>query len=258
MLGTRHHFLGFAAVMATLLASTRLEAQVVSLEDHANRHVFLLLKQDFSLRMSFGNSTSSASVSKRVAQHLKSEAAEILPMLFKTCEFDQAQIRKQQYAVDVSIRSVERAINTWSAIYCSEPVDAALAQQGYNELIDLNAKIDDCFWAPGGLFQKILQGQLSEGQRKLYKIFLRKRKDKLAQFVRALARSAVLSTEQLVALEQFLSDKIDEHADRSLRGCAKFFLQISQEQDDTLHSLLDERELAAARRLCNYFIDAKR
>lgn len=217
------------------------------------RVLTLRLNQDFSVRMVITSSTSARSVSKPVAQHLRKEIAAILPELYKTCKLDQAQIDKQNYASDATVRSIERAVKNWEKRYGSESVATTEVGQARAELIDLNRRMENCLWDPKGLFQMILQGQLTPKQKKAYQDFLTKRNDKLPQFVRAISRSAVLRQKQSETIATLLKKRMGELDERSLSECANVFLEMVE--SDELADLLDERELAASKRISNYFIE---
>jgi len=217
------------------------------------RFLTLRLNQDFSLRMFITSSTSARSVSQPVTQHLRKKIEAVLPELYETCELDQNQINKQNYASDATVRSIERAIKNWEKQYGSESVAPREAGQAHAELIDLNRRIENCLWDPKGLFQMILQGQLTSKQKKAYQNFLKKRNDKLPQFLRAISRSAVLRKEKSEAIATILKKRMGELAERTLSECANVFLEVVE--SDELADLLDERELAASKRISNYFIE---
>ena len=217
------------------------------------RVLTLRLNQDFSVRMVITSSNSARSVSKPVARHLRKKIEAVLPELYKTCKLDQAQIDKQNYASDATVRSIERAIKNWEKQYGSESVAATEVGRAQAELIDLNRRMENCLWDSKGLFQMILQGQLTAKQKKAYENFLKQRNDKLPQFVRAISRSAVLGQEQSEEIATILKKRMGELAERTLSECANVYLEMIE--SDELADLLDERELAASKRISNYFIE---
>lgn len=244
-----------AAIIACCFFQTLAPAQEDKAEQ-VQRSLALRITSDFSLRIYVSRSGEPKSVVQQVSQRLKQKCKKTLPELYESCHLDESQIQKQEYAADAEIRSIERAIKNWERRYGVDSVENSQVRTAQAEIIDLNYRIENCIWNPDGLFQRILQGQLSEPQKQAYRVYLLKLNDKLPQFIRAISRAAVLSASQAREITKIMHERLGKLKERSLSECAKSFLELVE--SNQLAELLAPRELAASKRLCNYFIDNKK